>query len=115
MKNLIILFVLVNILCSCDINEREYRIAFETIIPDSLKSKQLIFIKETVSASNFHMSGGDYEDPEDVIEQAEITFNRIYGVPVKGLATWGNEHPYEFIPFNKLNKTQLKIYNELDK
>lgn len=36
------------------------------------------FITETTRAASQHMTGGDYEDPEDVIEQAQESAERLY-------------------------------------
>lgn len=60
--------------------ESRYKLISRKIVPDSLKDDMAKWITSTVSASNSHMTGGDYEDPEDVVEEvtdrAETLFSR---------------------------------------
>lgn len=83
-------------------------------VPDSLKDKQANFVIETTKAASFHMTGGDYEDPEDVIEKANEIFERIYSVEVDGMFTYPGHgaHP-TFTQESDLTPSQLIIYKEL--
>ncbi len=100
---------------NCDIKHvPEYRYAVGDIIPDSNKVKMAEWITKTVSATNLQMTGGDYEDPEDVIEQAEETAERLFTMRVDGLEVRNsNQEYFRFVPKQNLTPSQLKIYEQL--
>lgn len=81
-----ILLLAVVFLSSCN-SEKYPKYSLETIeyVPDSLKSEQRKFITETVRAASQHMTGGDYEDVDETIQQAERTSGNIFSVKVIGL------------------------------
>lgn len=67
------LFIFAFMFASCSM-KKEYSLMespYEVSIPEENREKYQQFIINTVSAASYHMSGGDYEDPEDVIESAE--------------------------------------------
>ncbi len=100
--------------CMDEPSRLEYRYAMGSYMPDSLKEKYAEWITKTVSASNLHMTGGDYEDPEDVIQQAERTGERIFSIQTEGLETRQDSRSYwEFIPKNRLTGAQLKEMERL--
>ncbi len=108
--------LLVSLLSSCMDSEQrlEYRYAMGNYMPDSAKAKYAEWITKTVSASNLHMTGGDYEDPEDVIQQAERTGERIFSIQVEGLEIrYTSNGWWVFIPKEKLNGEQLKEFELL--
>lgn len=118
-------FVLANlIICllftlqSCDTRpidrSPKYFLEKTTIIPDSLKEKQRQWIKETVSATNLHMTAGDYEDPEDVIETATASSFKIFGVDVYTLQrkNYGEDH-YNIVEPNLLSPKEKVILQNL--
>lgn len=110
MKLLILLLLLAGI--SCDYPK--YELYSRDIVPDSLKDKQAEFVVDVVKAASYHMTGGDYEDPEDVIEQANETFVKIYAIETVGLWIVPCHGCYGlFVPKDKLSKDELKIYNSL--
>ena len=51
------------------------------------------------------MTGGDYEDPEDVIEEVTITAYNLYGVPKLELCYYDNDYCV-----TERNMTAEKIY-----
>lgn len=92
-----------------------YSIDTEEIILSENKEKATIFIENLVSKSNFHMTGGDYEDPEDVINQAQQTALEMYGTKVLGLSVDINDDGFsdKFIPTTEFSKKDSIIYNYL--
>lgn len=115
MKNILILIISILILSSCEDEKYPiYRYGVNKEVPDSLKDDETTFITETVRASNFHLSAGDYEDPEDVIVECKSTFESINSVSVEGLdILTGDGHGYKFMSFNKLDIEQKKIFQKL--
>ncbi len=103
---------------TCEKGERypHYQLSSKDIIPDSNKQKAAEFIVKTVSAASLHMAAGDYEDPEDVIEQAEETASNLYSVKIKGLnmLVGGNSY-WEFIPPDQFSPEQKIIFDKLNK
>lgn len=92
----------------------QYYISSESSIPDSLKNDHAKFVIEATRAASFHMTGGDYEDPEDVMNAASLIFQSIYSVEKDGLKTVACHGCYStFTPENELTPTQRKIYNSL--
>lgn len=120
MKQLLFLVLTMLFIWSCEEPKREvvkypkYRYGTDTYIPDSLKIKYADWVTKTVAAASNHMAGGDYEDPEDVIEQAEVTGERIFEVKTEGLYRVINEGSWEeFIPKERLTQEELKILEKL--
>jgi hypothetical protein len=115
MKKLAFLLLLVVTLASCNQTEYPiYKYGTESEIPDSLKVKYSEWVTETVKASNNNMTGGDYEDPEDVIAQAEITGHNIFSVEVEGMyITECSECMWDFTPVSKMTPKQLIIFNRI--
>lgn len=62
-------------------NTDRYTLMESSVLPDSNKQKYADFIQATVSAASSHMSGGDYEDPEDLVREATRTAYQLYSVP----------------------------------
>lgn len=92
----------------------KYSVSYEDSVPDSLKDEQKNFIIEATKAASFHMTGGDYEDPEDVIWGASKVFEHIYSVRVDGLYTVPCHGCYGyFTPEHELTEAQRKIYNDI--
>jgi hypothetical protein len=61
------------------------------------------------------MSGGDYEDPEDLLNEAENLSYRVYSVEVEGLVLKRSKDDWSplFIPFYKLNQQQRVYFDSL--
>ena len=101
--------LLVFSLISCEEKQEiHYRYKTIKVVPDSLKEKQQLFVVETVKAASFHMTGGDYEDPEDVIQQAKTTFEDIHGIPVEGLVK-----DFVFIKYNDLDSFERALFHKI--
>ena len=107
------------ILSSCEepakrevITYPHYRYGTDTYIPDSVKMAYADWVQKTVAAASNHMTAGDYEDPEDVIVQAQETGERIFEVKTEGLYRTISEGNWqEFIPKERLTKEELKIFS----
>lgn len=92
----------------------QYTYGKEKRIPDSLRMKYAEWVKQTVAAASSHMTAGDYEDPEDVISQAEETGERIFEVEAEGLYIIAREGEWRrFIPKEDLTPEELKILEKL--
>lgn len=80
------ILMLAAVLSSCN-NEKYPKYSLQTIeyVPDSLKVEHRKFITETVRAASQQMTGGDYEDVDETISQAEITADRVFSIKVIGL------------------------------
>ena len=78
----IILFLILSVcIISCGEDEKypRYDLGTTIVVPDSLQPKYREWVKETVRAASQHMTGGDYEDVDETIEQAEISGKRLFG------------------------------------
>jgi hypothetical protein len=107
-------------LISCNVQDQvtiEYEYEVQEILPDSNKLKMAKWITETVSASNHQMTGGDYEDPEDVIEELQDVGEDLFSVKVEGLKRIkkrsGQVVDFYFIPKSELTPEQLKIFSTI--
>ena len=56
---------------------------------------------------------GDYEDPEDVIEQAEETAENLFSVKVDALQILTSSGYYKNIPQERMTKEELQILDSL--
>ena len=79
---LLLLFNLGVVLIACDIDNKQplYVLVESRVLPDSNKQKYADFIQSTVAAASHHMTGGDYEDPEDLVDEVTRTAYRLYSV-----------------------------------
>lgn len=114
--------VLVAVIClsSCDENmkteepKNEYQIDYQWSVPDSNREKMAKFITETVRASNLHLTAGDYEDPEDVVEEVEEVAYNLFRTKEIGLGIKKPEDQiYYYHSVEELTKEELKIFNDL--
>jgi hypothetical protein len=111
----IVIMVSALFIASCDSSVYPaYKYGIGQEVPDSLKDDLKEFIVKTVSATNQQMSGGDYEDPEDVIATAEDVGTRLYAKPVEGLYVKDNSQSWwEFKSKKYLTKNELDILENL--
>lgn len=119
MKRLIFFLLISIILVSCGKNESQpkkpkidYQYTQMSVVPDSNVVKMREWILKTVEATNRSMTGGDYEDPEDVIEQAEETAKRIFSVKVDALEFLKDGY-YHNLPQERMTKEELHIMDSL--
>lgn len=105
------ILLLAAVMSSCN-NEKYPKYSLTTIryVPDSLKSEHRKFITETVRAASQHMTGGDYEDVNETIIQAERTADNVFSVSIIGLEKQIDDNywnslklkPEQFTPYEKM-------------
>ena len=113
MKKILFLMVLSISLISCRDYTSHYEYGYEYRIPDSLKKEKEKFITETVRAASNNMTGGDYEDPEDLVYASSNVFNDIHRVKVEGLNFYKDGQYLNFIEYSHLDSAQKIIFNDL--
>ena len=124
MKNLITKLILVltslMFLYSCSIKEQKSiypRYSLEKVehLPDSLKVEYREWLVDIVKAASQHMTGGDYEDVDRTIAQAERTANRIFKKSIIGLKMELNKNYYDDISLkpSEMNLKQKRILDSL--
>ena len=93
----------------------KYEYAVDYYMPDTMRTKMIEWVKETIRATDQHLSAGDYEDPEDVIIQAERTGERLFVVRAEGLhkIKYEGEYQPEFIPQERMTDWEMKLYVRL--
>lgn len=108
MNKLLLLIFMSIVLLGC--GEHEYKLSeySDYYLPDSNKAKYAEFIQKTVAAASFHMSGGNYEDPEDVINAAKNIAMDLYGVETYNMLRDGY-----FVRFEKMTPRESLIYDSL--
>lgn len=111
--HIIFVFSLINF--SCDKKYPCYEYSIQNQVPDSNQKAHREYIVKLVSAASYHMSGGDYEDPEDLLSEAEFLSYRVYSVEVEGLVLKRSKDDWQplFIPFHKLNQQQRIYFDSL--
>jgi hypothetical protein len=83
-------------------------------VPDSLKIVHREWIKETVRAASQNMSGGDYEDADETIEQAKITADELFAKRVIVLKKELNRRGACLYLFpNELSEKEKQIFDNL--
>jgi len=93
----------------------KYSLTTIEFIPDSLKVEHRKFITETVRAASNQMTGGDYEDVDETIIQAERTADNIFSSSVVGLRKEIDENYWNSLELkpNELNVYEKKILDSL--
>jgi len=116
MKKLITLLTIV-LLTSCSEKKEEkyptYKIITSSFVPDSLKKEYRIFITETVRAASQHMTGGDYEDADETIEQAQETAFKIFSIEKPALIVKYADWEYMRILEQDMNEKEKAIFKKL--
>lgn len=67
-----------------------YKLAYAEEIPDSALEKYRSFVKDLTQSASYHLTGGDIEDQEDVIHEAERVARRTYQVMMPHLVIHKN-------------------------
>lgn len=94
--------------------KEDYRISTITTVPDSLKAKYRSWVIECVRAASQNMTGGDYEDVDETIEQAEATALKLFGIDEPALViNYG--YSVIYLPRSKFTPEQEEIYDILMK
>ena len=89
----------------------KYMYYTRSVVPDTMKPKMAQWITETIRASNQQMTGGGYEDPEDVIEATGELAERLFSVEVEGLNSLASGYDqWVFTPVGRLSPRQRKMF-----
>lgn len=93
----------------------KYSLTTIEFIPDSLKAEHRKFITETVRAASNQMTGGDYEDVDETIIQAERTADNIFSSSIVGLRKDIDKNYWNSLELkpNELNVYEKKILDSL--
>ena len=93
----------------------KYSLTTIEFIPDSLKTEHRKFITETVRAASNQMTGGDYEDVDETIIQAERTADNIFSSSIVGLRKDIDKNYWNSLELkpNELNVYEKKILDSL--
>ena len=93
----------------------KYSLTTIEFIPDSLKAEHRKFITETVRAASNQMTGGDYEDVDETIIQAERTADNIFSSSIVGLRKEIDKNYWNSLELkpNELNVYEKKIIDSL--
>lgn len=120
MKKLLLLLVVLVCFTSCvepikQIEYPRYTLIRVSYIPDSLRQQQREWVKESIRASNQHLTAGDYEDIDETIEQVERTSNNLFEVTDFGLNKEIDEERMhdEIIRPNELTSYEKRVLESL--
>jgi hypothetical protein len=103
------------LLVSCEEDVPQYRVGTTTVIPDSSQQKIAEFIVQLMSATSFHMTTSDYEDPEDVIAEARRTAYQLYSVQIPCLQVKYPNLYWADIDPCCMTERQKQVFEELNK
>ena len=106
--------------CNNDIKSPTYDVVEVDLVPDSLKEKQRTWVTETIRAASQHMTGGDYEDVDETIEEVTYQSENLFSVKCLVLrktfyVTKGNYYNHIDILPDKMSATELEIFKGLTK
>lgn len=117
MKKLAVLIAIITIFASCETRVKypRYSLVRISCVPDSLKEKHRDWIKETIRASNQHLTAGDYEDIDETIQQVERTASSLFEVSVMGLKKEVDSEVYNDITLmpNELTPYERTVLDSL--
>jgi len=101
---------------SCENNKPEYpkyELSSTIAVPDSLKPQYREWVKETVRAASQQMTGGDYEDADETIKQAEETGLNIFGKAQPCLQVFVAQYNYYKVNLSEMNEKEKQIFDSL--
>lgn len=92
----------------------QYEYAVDYYVPDSAMPETREWIKETVRATNEHLSAGDYEDVWNTIRVSREEGLKLFSVRTEGLNIRKKKgFLLEFVPYEWLTVNERKIFEEL--
>jgi hypothetical protein len=100
-----------------NLTKAEIHVCYEMVVPDSAKPKMTEWITKTVSAASLHMTGGDYEDPDDLVEEVCDQAKEIFSCKekinklvylAKGSDSW------QYVEYQDLTPSQKKVFDFLN-
>jgi len=107
--------------CNNDIcKSPTYDIVEVDLVPNSLKEKQRIWVTETIRAASQHMTGGDYEDVDETIEEVGEQSENLFSIKCLVLrktfyVTNGNYYMNIDILPDEMSPEELEIFKGLTK
>lgn len=104
------------LLNSCDVHTPkypQYELYITKITPDSLRAKKAEFITETVRAATNNLRTSDYEDVDDLVEEATESADKLYSVEVPTLVKRLKHDESIVINPKLMTKTELQILETL--
>lgn len=111
MKKMIVFVLGMFLLVGC---EKKYSLGVGGIIvPDSNKTNYAEHVQKTIAAASFHMTTADYEDPEDLVEEARNSANQLFSVTYYELKCDGYGCDRFRVPFDQMTSEESKIYDSL--
>lgn len=113
MKIKFLLLILTTLIIGCGPDRYTYQYSTVEYLPDSNKAKYAEWVKNTVSASNFHMTGGDYEDPEDVVDEIKEEGYNLFTVTEDAIIIYNRNSYISQIGKHEMTKSQLQILDSL--
>lgn len=117
-----IVLLIITILTSCGYDENnprptypQYFITTSTSVPDSLKERQQQWIVDIVAAASNQMTGGDYEDVDDTIDEAVEQSEKLFGR--KNIRYWLNPNAQQYnsieLRDDQMSEKQKKIFKRI--
>ena len=90
----------------------------EMVIPDSVKPAMLTWITQTVAAASSRMTGGDYEDPDELVEEvcehAEKYYCTKVRIPYLLFTRYGGDsESWEKLRYEELTPRERKVFDYL--
>jgi hypothetical protein len=87
-------------------------------LSDSAREQITKFIKETVSAASLHMTDGDYEHPEKLVETVSAEAHQIYGKTVRKIGlryavSDGDHYAHRFVQYQDLDPDEREMFELL--
>jgi len=99
------------LLAACN-NTKTYSLAVKDTLPDSNKVRVNELATKIISGTNFHLTAGDYEDPEDVINEAFSEARALYSVKVPCLCVVEGGY-YHYLLYEECSPYQKQIFDSL--
>jgi len=117
-KFVLVILISIVFLYGCSENNSKYpryEYAIDYYCPDTMQIKMNDWIKETIRATNQHLSAGDYENPDEVIRQAKSTAKELFHIRAEGLhiIKYEGEYMPEFIPQERMTDWEKELFIRL--
>jgi hypothetical protein len=91
----------------------KYSLVVTGYTPDSVIQEQGKFISETCKAATFNLKTSDYEDVDDLVEEATYSANQIYRRDVRALRIETRDGASQTILPHLMTKQERTVYDSL--
>lgn len=106
------------LLKAANIEKAEISIYYDAVVPDTARATMASWITETVRAASSHMTAGDYEDPEDLIDEVADQAKKIFAINTaikKLIYTYkGEGNDWNYVRYEDLTPAQKKVFDFLN-